>query len=191
MEPSSQMFIDDVMTNPINVELLARLPSLGLSECFLTAGCLFQATWNRISGHPTNWGIKDYDVFYFDDSDLSWEAEDAVIRRARTLLADLGVNVEVKNQARVHLWYPQRFHAPCPPLASSRDGIDRYLITCTCIGIDVATGALYAPNGLQEVYQGILRMNPRNGQPILFRQKAQDYQSRWPWLRVLETEVIG
>lgn len=177
MVPSSQMFIDDVMTNPINVELLARLPSLGLSECFLTAGCLFQATWNRISRQPANWGIKDYDVFHFDGSDLSWEAEDAVIRRARTLLADLGVNVEVKNQARVHLWYPQRFHAPYPPLASSRDGIDRYLITCTCIGIDVATRALYAPNDLQEVYHGILRMNPRNSQPVLFRQKARDYQS--------------
>lgn len=191
MQTSPQMFIDDVMTNPINAELLARLPSLDLSECFLTAGCLFQAIWNRASRQPADWGIKDYDVFYFDGSDLSWEAEDVVIRRARALLADLGVNVEVKNQARVHLWYPQRFNAPYPPRASSRDGIDRYLITCTCIGIDVATGALYAPNGLQEVYQGILRMNPRNSQPAAFRQKAGDYQSRWPWLRVLETEGIG
>jgi hypothetical protein len=84
MRPSAQMFIDGLMANPVNAELLRRLPSLGLNECFLTAGCLFQATWNHISGHPASWGVKDYDVFYFDANDVSWEAEDAVIRRART-----------------------------------------------------------------------------------------------------------
>lgn len=186
MPPSFQMFIDEVMTNPVNAELLSRLPSLALNECFLTAGCLFQAIWNRISGHLAGWGVKDYDVFYFDGNDLSWEAEDSVIRRAQTSLADLGVNVEVKNQARVHLWYQQRFNASYPRLTSSRDGIDHYLITCTCVGIEVATGSLYAPNGLHEVYDGILRMNPMNSQPIQFRQKAEDYQLRWPWLRILD-----
>ena len=186
MQPSSQMFIDEVMSNPVNAELLTRLPSLALNECFLTAGCLFQAVWNRISGHPSGRRVKDYDVFYFDATDLSWDAEDSVIRRAKTLLADLEVNVEVKNQARVHLWYQQRFDAPCPQFTSSRDAIDRYLITCTCVGIEVATGVLYAPNGLQEVYDGMLRMNPMNSQPIRFRQKAEDYRLRWPWLRILD-----
>jgi uncharacterized protein len=130
--------------------------------------------------------VKDYDVFYFDGSDLSWEAEDAVIERARALVADLAVNIEVKNQARVHLWYPGRFNAPYPQLTSSRDGIDRYLVTCACVGIEVATRALYAPNGLREVYHGILRMNPLNRQPMQFWKKAQDYQLRWPWLRIPE-----
>lgn len=186
MRPSSQMFMDGLMANPVNAELLRRLPSLGLGECFLTASCLFQATWNRMSGHPASWGVKDYDVFYFEANDLSWEAEDVVIRRARTLLADLRVNVEVKNQARVHLWYQQRFNASYPQLTSSRDGIDRFLISCTCVGIEVETGALYAPNGLREVFEGILCMNQKNSQPIHFRQKALDYQLRWPWLRILD-----
>jgi hypothetical protein len=43
MRPSAQVFIDGLMANPVNAELLRRLPSLGLNECFLTAGCLFQA----------------------------------------------------------------------------------------------------------------------------------------------------
>ena len=187
MPASSERFIDDLMSNPINAELLARLPRLGLNQCYLTAGCLFQAAWNRISGHPAGWGVKDYDVFYFDDDDLSWEAEDTVIRRVRELTADLAVNVEVKNQARVHLWYKQRFNARYPQLVSSRDGIDRYLVTCTCIGIEVASGALYAPNGLGDVYEGLLRMNPVNSQPEQFLRKAQSYQSRWPWLRIVFT----
>ncbi|MES2534106.1 MAG: nucleotidyltransferase family protein [Pseudomonadota bacterium] len=177
----------DAMRNPVNAALLIRLADLRLNDCFLTAGCLFQATWNIRSGQQPDWGVKDYDVFYFDDSDLSWEAEDAVIRRVRAATQDLGVGVEVKNQARVHLWYRQRFGADYPQLRSARDGIDRYLVACTCVGIEVATGALYAPDGLDELTAGILRMNPRHALPELFRQKALHYQARWPWLRVVPT----
>ena len=99
---------------------------------------------------------------------------------------DLGANVEVRNQARVHLWYQQRFGASCPPLTSSRDGIDRYLVACTCIGIDVATRELYAPHGLEELHAGLLRPTPLNPQPALFRRKAENYRARWPWLRIVD-----
>jgi hypothetical protein len=181
---STRDFIFCAMSNPANVALLSRLPSLTLNQCHLTAGCLFQAVWNRSSGQAENWGIKDYDVVYYDDRDLSWESEDAVIRRVNALAGDLGIRVETRNQARVHLWYEQRFRAHYPKLVSARDGIDRYLISCTCVGIEVTSGELYAPNGLQDLESGILRMNPSNPQPALFRQKAEDYRARWPWLTI-------
>lgn len=95
-------------TNPANVEILERLPALGLQQCMLTAGCLFQAVWNHRDAKPAAWGIKDYDVFYFDQ-DLSWEAENDVILAAKALFQDLDLNIEIKNQARVHLWYGERF----------------------------------------------------------------------------------
>jgi hypothetical protein len=172
------------MTNPINAQITARLPSLGLSQCMLTAGCLFQAVWNHQAQQPPAWGIKDYDVFYFD-TDLSWEAENEVINSVRRLFQDLDVNVEVKNQARIHLWYPQRFGSAYPQLQSTKDGVDRYLVAGTCIGLDAETGEVYAPNGLADIEQGILRINPKNAQPCLFDQKAKSYQARWPWLRIL------
>ncbi|WP_255358100.1 nucleotidyltransferase family protein [Pseudorhodoferax sp. Leaf267] len=157
-----------------------------LRQCHLAAGCLFQATWNRASGQSAGWGVKDYDVFYFDDRDLSWEAEDAVIARVQAAVADLGVQVEVRNQARVHLWYRERFGDDYPQLRSSRDGIDRYLVACTCVAIDVADGTLYAPYGLEELGQGVLRMNPLMPQREMFLRKAMNYQARWPWLRIAE-----
>ena len=177
-------FLDAVRRNPVNTALLERLPALQLPQCHLVAGCLFQAVWNARSGREAAWGVKDYDVFYFDDTDLSWEAEDAVIQRAAQALADLGVNVEIRNQARVHLWYPQRFGYPYPQLASARAGIDLYLVECTCVGIEVATGELYAPNGLHDLAQGLLRVNPLTPQPQLFAAKAHSYVARWPWLRI-------
>ena len=48
-----------------------------------------------MSERPAGWGVKDYDVFYFDDHNLSWEAEDAVIQRVRMLTDDLGATVDV------------------------------------------------------------------------------------------------
>nr|WP_180206618.1 nucleotidyltransferase family protein [Pseudomonas sp. SbOxS1]NYU06876.1 nucleotidyltransferase family protein [Pseudomonas sp. SbOxS1] len=184
MTLTAQRLVDIAMTNPINAQLTSRLPALGLDQCLLTAGCLFQAVWNQQAQRDPAWSIKDYDVFYFD-TDLSWEAENEVIHRAQHLFQDLGVNVEFKNQARVHLWYGQRFGGTYPRLESARDGIDRYLVAGTCIGLDVATGEVYAPYGLADVEQGVLRINPANPRPELFDQKAKSYQVRWPWLRIV------
>jgi hypothetical protein len=189
MTLTSSDFVAQALQDPANAALLERLPALGLPQGFLTAGSLFQATWNRVSGKPPGWGVKDYDVFYFDDSDLSWEAEDAAIRRVQAATADLGVTVEVKNQARVHRWYAARFGAAYPALRSARDGIDRYLVACTCVGIDVADGALYVPDSLQDLADGILRINPRHALPDLFRAKAASYQARWPWLQVIAPDA--
>ncbi|WP_342215863.1 nucleotidyltransferase family protein [Mesorhizobium sp. L-8-3] len=157
---------------------------LGLPQCFLTAGCLFQTVWNLRSSRPAQADIKDYDIFYFDNSDLSWDAEDEVIQQAKALLSDLQVSIEVKNQARVHLWYEKRFGGSYPQLRSSKDGIDHFLISGTCVGIDVSTGELYAPNGVQAAWNGVLEINPKNARPDLFRKKAEDFLRRRPWLTI-------
>jgi len=151
----------------------------------VTAGCLFQTAWNLKYGKDAAWGVKDYDVFYFDDDDLSWEAEDAVIRRARHVLGDVGQQVEIRNQARVHLWYFEKFGKSYPRLQTVEDGVDRYLISCTRLGIRVEDRALYAPDSLDDMWNGILRMNPLNAQPDLFANKSKDYRLRWPWLTVM------
>ncbi|MFN3717860.1 MAG: nucleotidyltransferase family protein [Rhizobium rhizophilum] len=181
---SEQQFLQQIKKNDINRLLLETLPDLGLAQGTLTAGCLFQTVWNLKSGNAPDWAIKDYDVFYFDASDLSWEAEDAVIRRAQDMLGDLADRVEIRNQARVHLWYPQKFGSPCPPLTRVEDGIDRYLISCTQFGVGIGTNKVYAPDGFNDMRDGILRINPNNPLMDLFLKKSQDYQSRWPWLSV-------
>ncbi|WP_110950713.1 nucleotidyltransferase family protein [Pseudomonas bohemica] len=179
--------IDIAMSNPINAQIISRLPSLHLNQPMLTAGCIFQAIWNRISDRPVWWGVNDYDVFYFDE-DLSWEAENEVIVAAQALFLDLGVKVELRNQARVHLWFSDRFGGDYPPLRSAKESIDRFLICCTCIGLHIDTGELYAPHGLAELERGVLRMNPNFPQPELFMRKAQSYQARWDWLSTLDPD---
>src|ERR671912_315058 len=80
----------------------------------------------------------------------------AILQRVRVLFGDLDGLIEIRNQARVHLWYPQRFGAPYPRLASAEDGIDRFLVRCSCVGLaPQGDGSLrlYAPYGLDELEQ--------------------------------------
>ena len=180
---SEQDIIDIALENPGNAALLAILKDLDLPQGMLVAGCLFQALWNRRSGRPPDWGVKDYDVAYFDE-DLSWEAEDRVIQRVREACGELADKVEVRNQARVHLWYEARFGAPYAPLRKVTDGIDRYLVCSTCVGLDVRSETLYSTHGLDDLRAGVLRSNPLNHQPAMFLRKARSYQERWNWLTI-------
>jgi uncharacterized protein len=190
---SPEQLLADIRCNPINVALLDRLPELDLPDCWLVAGCLFQTVWNLRSGRPPAENIRDYDVFYFDGSDLSYEAEDRVIRRVAAAFADLDATIEVKNQARVHLWYRQRFGHDYPKLTSSQDGINRFLVECTCVGISCNHGKesqVYAPNGYSDLYAGILTAN-RQVSTSRFSQKALSYQSRWPYLTLTSETDTG
>lgn len=156
----------------------------------MVAGCLFQTVWNVSSARPPETGIKDYDLFYFDPADLTEAAERAVSQRVESCFADLGVTVEAKNQARVHTWYAAYFGFPYEPLTSSQSGIDRFLVPCTCVGLQnrAESGeldlALYAPYGLDDLYQGVLKPNPLCNHAPLFAEKARSYQDRWDWLSI-------
>lgn len=180
-------FIACALRNPLNREILECLPALGLDDAWLVAGCLFETVWNVRSGRPPNENIADYDVFYFDP-DTSWEAEDREIRRLPAVFGDLAGRIELRNQARVHLWYPERFGHDYPRLASSREGIDRFLVAGTCIGLRLRGSRfeLYASFGLKDAWTGVLRPNPNLVAPGLFRAKAEKYRARWPWLTIID-----
>lgn len=175
-----------VLADPVCAAVLDRLPSLGLTEWWLTAGAVFQNVWNSVEGKPAGYGIKDYDVFYHDDSDLSWEAEDGVIRAADELMADIPAPLEVRNQARVHLWYEKKFGKPCPPFSSATDAIRAFASTACCVGVtrDESGLRLYAPFGLDDVLGMHLRPHRRLAPKQVYDAKVCDYAARWPSLTV-------
>ncbi|MFB9993775.1 nucleotidyltransferase family protein [Deinococcus oregonensis] len=176
-------FLHLIRLNPVNAAILNRLPQVEAfaPQVHLVAGALFQTVWNMRSGQAPQTGIRDYDLFYWHP-DTSYEAEDAVIHQTADLFDDLDVRIEVRNQARVHLWFREKYGLTRPPLTSARDGVLQFLVKCTCVGIDAA-GDLYAPYGLHDLAAGVLRRNPLNHTPELYAAKADDYRQRWPWLR--------
>src|SRR5262249_7526722 len=90
------------LKNLANERIVRKLNALALPDGWVVSGCLVQTVWNGLTGRAAGHGISDYDVFYFD-SETSWEAEDAVIRKLEAGLRGLGGTIETRHQARVHL----------------------------------------------------------------------------------------
>jgi hypothetical protein len=174
--------------NTLLVEVLSRAAELALPGWYLTAGCLFQTVWNVVTGRPPGAGIRDYDLFYFDATDLSWAAEVAVIRTAATVFAGLPAEVEVRNEARVHLWYEEKFGAPCPPYPSSEAAIDSFAATTCCLGVRLEPDdhwRVYAPHGLADIFNLLVRPNPALAPAHVYRSKTTRWRQHWPELTVL------
>ena len=183
-------FIDAVLSNPVNRAILSRLPDLGLPDAWLVSGAVFQTVWNVLTRRPPLWGVKDYDIFYFDP-DTSWEAEDAVIRHVAAAFADIDARIEPRNQARVHLWYPEKFGAPYARLQRTTDGIDRFLARAAQVGIRRVdtSDELYAPHGLDETAAMIVRPNHcGNFRALTYEAKAGSWKARWPELTVVPAD---
>ena len=179
------------LRNPVNDALLGELMRLELADAWIVSGCLVQTIWNQKTRRAIGYGINDYDVFYFDP-DLSWEAEDRVIGHLRETSAQLGVRIEVRNQARVHLWYPEKHGLPYPELRCSTQGIDRFLTKNTQIGIRRTREGheVYAPNGYDDVAALIVRPNPgANFSKAKYEAKAARWKTLWPEITVLAAEI--
>jgi uncharacterized protein len=183
---SEDDFLTAALANPVNEQIVHALAELELPDAWLVSGCLVQTAWNVLTGRAVDYGILDYDVFYFDP-DTSWEAEDAVIRRLQHRLGQAAI--EVRNQARVHLWYPEKHGLPYPPLACSTEGIDRFLTKNTQVGIrrDCDSYKIYAPHGFADIAGLMVRPNPgRNFSAANYAAKAKRWKALWPELTVLE-----
>jgi hypothetical protein len=167
--------------------IVRRAPALDLPQWYLGAGCIAQTVWNVRSGAPAMRDIADYDLVYFDAADLSEIAEVRQARRAAALFGDLGVRVDVKNQARVHLWYAAHFGNAIVPYQSTRDAIDSWPTTATAVGIrtlDAGLG-LYAPFGVDDLLAMVVRPNRRQITRDIYLAKVARWQTCWPLLTFL------
>ena len=183
-------FLAAVLCNPVNEIIADELFRLALLDAWLVSGCLVQTVWNVQTQRAVDYGIADYDIFYFDP-DTSWQAEDEVIRQVQGRLAKLGVPIEVRNQARVHLWYPQKHDLPYPALRSSTQGIDRFLTKNTQVGIRRTQDGfdVYAPHGFDDIAAMIVRPNPGpNFSAANYAAKAKRWKSLWPEITVVEAD---
>jgi len=183
-------FLAAALRNPVNAAISDELLRLALPDAWLVSGCLVQTVWNGLTNRALDYGINDYDVFYFDP-DTSWAAEDAVIRRLQGRFANLGVTVEARNQARVHLWYPDKHGLPYPPLACATEGIDRFLTRNTKVGIQRTPDGhdVYAPHGFDDIAGMVASPNPGpNFSAASYAVKAARWKQLWPEITVLPAD---
>jgi len=191
-ETVQQAALDEIVrSSPVLMEVLADLREDGLPDHLLVAGAIYNLVWNRLTDRPDLNGINDIDVFYFDDGDLSYEAEDVVIKRLGRRFAHLPLPVQVRNQARVHLWFPQKFGVAFEPLTSSGEMLGRYASKTHSVGVrleDDDTLTIVAPFGLDDIFSFRIVPNPVLMNKPAHEAKGARAKSVWPELTVVPWE---
>ncbi len=177
-----------IRADPVLMDVLFGLRDAAVPDSLLVAGALYNAVWNSLSGRPPLYGVNDLDVFYFDASDLSYEAEDRVIRQLGARFAHLPVPVQVRNQARVHLWFEEKFGAPFTPLSSSAQMLERYAAKTHAVAARLEPDdslTILAPFGLDDIFSFRVVPNHALANRPGYETKAVRAKATWPEVTVL------
>ncbi len=136
-----------VRAAPSLMRVLETSRELDLPDWLIVSGAVYQPVLNRLTGRDPDYGIKDYDLIYFDAADISY--------------ADL---VEVRNQARVHLWFEGKFGEAYAPLSCSAEALERFVSPLFAVGVRLERDdalTVVAPFGLEDLFALRLAPNPR------------------------------
>ncbi|SDG77286.1 nucleotidyltransferase family protein [Pelagibacterium luteolum] len=178
-----------------NTELLGMLTVLrdmNLPDAWIVSGAVYQNIWNALTGRPLWTGVKDIDVIYFDDTDLGYEAEDRVIREVDERLPMPPVPIEVRNQARVHLWFAQKFGFEVPSLESSLGSLLRYASRSHAVAVRLEGHgelSVAAPFGLDDILSFRVTPNAAYGNRVAHEEKGRRAQAVWPEISVVPWPV--
>ena len=182
---------DIVRADPDLMHVLTTVRGLGLNDWRVFSGAVYQSVWNAVTGRPVGYGRKDFDLGYFDP-DTSWDAEDLVIKRVAAALDEpFRSEVEVRNQARVHLWFPDRFGEPYEALTGTDEALARFVAPAFAVGVRLErddTISIAAPFGLEDVFSLTLRPNPDRPRAKGWDRVVTSARARWPELTVIEPE---
>lgn len=180
-----------VRADPGLMHVLTTVRGLDLPDWRVFSGAVYQSVWNAVTGRPLGYGVRDYDLGYFDP-DVSWDAEDVVIRRVATAFEPpFREMVEVRNQARVHLWFEGKFGEPYAPLTGTDEALARFVAPAFAVGVRLEpddTINIAAPFGLEDVFGMTLRPNPERGLARGWDRVVANARTRWPELTVIEPE---
>ncbi|MCV3322640.1 nucleotidyltransferase family protein [Pediococcus ethanolidurans] len=128
------------------------------------------------------------DIVYFDN-DLGEEKENRVRNRIATTLSTNRYDVDVKNEARVQLWYQAHFGMSIEPYSSTEDAISSWPSNATAVGVyldEKQTLQVFAPYGMNDIYKGIMRPNKQMITKAMYDKKAIKWSKKWPELVVKE-----
>jgi hypothetical protein len=110
-----------------------------------------------------------------------------VIRRAAAAFAPpLRDKVEVRNQARVHLWFEDHYGEAYAPLSCSAEALSRFTAPLFAVGARLERDDrlhIAAPFGLDDLFDLRLRPNPSHAAKG-FEKTARRTMASWPEVRI-------
>lgn len=174
-----------VRRSPHLMKALHAARQVDAPQWLITAGAIRDAVWDVLHDRPRQTLPRDLDFAFFDPGDLTPAREDSVARHLRARAPELPW--DVKNQASVHLWYPDVFGFDVQPFASCEEAVATFPETATCVGVRLmADGDLLvvAPHGLADLLGGVCRHNATRVSEDFYQRRVRDkgWRTRWPKL---------
>lgn len=173
--------------NPVAQAVVEVAGEMCLPAWYFGAGGVAQTVWNLRHGFSPGEGIEDYDLVYFDSDDLTAQSERQIADEVARRLSDLDVVVDVHNEARVHLWYHERFGRSIRPYSSTEDAIATWPTTASSVGVreDRDGFVVCAPFGLADLLGMVARPNKAIVTRDVYEEKTARWAKRWPQLQVM------
>lgn len=190
MTASLESDLDRILrASPGVMHVLTQMRDQGLDQWRLFSGAVYQTVWNHQTGRAPGHGLRDYDIGYWD-LDTSWDAEDVIIQRIASAFEEpFKSTVEVRNQARVPIWFESHFGEPYAPLDSADQALERFVAPAFAVGVRLEpddTLSVAAPFGLEDLFDMVLRPNPNRPRAGDWDKVVSKLTSRWPELKVIE-----
>jgi len=66
-----ERLVDILLAAPLLMDVLLTARDLRLPDWLVFSGAVYQPVLNHLTGRPSYYGVKDYDLAYFDGADLS------------------------------------------------------------------------------------------------------------------------
>lgn len=176
--------------NEVLYSVIRGVSELGIAHSYIGAGCICQTVWNAQSSYDPMYGISDIDLVYFDETDISAQAEERVIRMIREEFPQLRVPIDVKNQARVHIWYQQRFGYEISAYRSCEESIATWPTTASAVGVRLNGSEFFvcAPFGLKDLFDRRICPNKKQITEEIYLRKCEKWRMRWPDLEIIPWE---
>lgn len=187
----NETFIKIIKQNSDLVTILDYIYELKLPNFYIAAGSVFQTIWNYYDNKPLNFGIKDIDIIYYDPINLSKESEQKLEKTIEDHFKKAGLNYEldIHNEARMHLWKKDNENKNIDQYKNSEDAIDQWIATVHAIGITKENNEIkvYAPYGLSDIFSKTIRpIKHKNNSKELYNKKVASWQKRFKNLNIVE-----
>lgn len=124
-----ETFISILEKNKDLMMLLNYITKLKLPNFYIAAGSIFQTIWNYYDELDLNFRVKDVDIIYYDDSNLSVEKDLEYYNMINEYIKSKGLNyeIDVSNEARMHLWKKNNENKDIDQYKNSEDAISKWI----------------------------------------------------------------
>ena len=191
-QDSMEKQVEEILNkNKTLMEMLIRLEQYqkennDFKDYYIGAGAINQTVFNYFHKYPIDQNISDYDIVYYD-KDTSYEKEDKIIKELETILKDLNVKTDIKNECRVPIWMKENYNREIKPYESVEDAISKWGTTITCIGVRLEENnfKIYSPYGLEDLFSLTIRPVKKGFTRKDYEKKAKKWKEKWPRLTIV------